>query len=80
MAGLGSTPPTVDAEAGRVVMPVADGPGILPDVAARLAATGLRVSDLALRRPTLDDVFLTLTGRTTTAPSTPDTAPAGRTR
>ena len=27
---------------------------------------GLRVSDLALRRPTLDDVFLTLTGQPTT--------------
>ena len=49
----GSAPaePTVDPDDGRVVMPVADGPAILPDVAARLAAAGLRVSDLALRRP-----------------------------
>ena len=46
-------------------MPVTDGPGMLPDVAARLAAAGLRVSDLALRRPSLDDVFLALTGQTT---------------
>ena len=80
MAGLGSAPPTVDVDAGRVVVPVTDGPGILPDVAARLAATGLRVSDLTLRRPTLDDVFLTLTGQTTAAPVTPDTAAAGRPR
>jgi ABC-2 type transport system ATP-binding protein len=63
LAGLGSGPAVVDAETGRVILPVADGPGILPDVAARLAANGLRVADLALRRPTLDDVFLTLTGR-----------------
>jgi ABC-2 type transport system ATP-binding protein len=81
MAGLGSAPPTVDVDTGRVVVPVTDGPGILPDVAGRLAAAGLRVSDLALRRPTLDDVFLTLTGQPIgTAPSTTDTVAAGRTR
>ncbi|SIM56796.1 ATP-binding cassette domain-containing protein [Micromonospora cremea] len=80
MAGLGLAPPTVDVEAGRVVVPVADGPGVLPEVAARLAASGLRVSDLALRRPTLDDVFLTLTGQSTTAPSASDTITAGSVR
>jgi daunorubicin resistance ABC transporter ATP-binding subunit len=77
IAGLGSAAPTVYAESGRVVVPVSDGPGILPDVADRLASAGLRVSDLALRRPTLDDVFLTLTGQPTTAPSTTDSAIAG---
>ncbi|WP_406080158.1 ATP-binding cassette domain-containing protein [Micromonospora sp. NBC_00858] len=80
MAGLGSAPPTVDVEAGRIVVPVADGPGILPDVAARLATSGLRVSDLALRRPTLDDVFLTLTGQPTTTPSASDTMTTGSVR
>ena len=82
MASLGSAPPTVDIESGRVVVPVADGPGILPDVAARLAASGLRISDLALRRPTLDDVFLTLTGQPTAAPSASasDTITAGSVR
>jgi len=60
MAGLGTAPPVVDADTGRVLVPVTDGPGILPEVAARLAAAGLRVTDLALRRPTLDDVFLAL--------------------
>jgi ABC-2 type transport system ATP-binding protein len=80
MAALGSAPPTVDLDAGRVVIPVADGPGILPQVAARLATAGLRVSDLALRRPTLDDVFLTLTGQSTAAPSQPDAVTAGSIR
>jgi len=81
MAGLGSAPPIVDAEAGRIVVPVADGPGVLPDVAARLATAGLRVSDLTLRRPTLDDVFLALTGQPTiSAPSATDTASAGSRR
>ncbi len=62
LAGIGSAAPTVDADAGLVVVPVRNGPAVLPDIAARLASAGLRVSDLALRRPTLDDVFLTLTG------------------
>jgi ABC-2 type transport system ATP-binding protein len=62
LAGLGSGPPVVDADVGRVVVPLTDGPGILPEVAARLAANDLTVADLALRRPTLDDVFLALTG------------------
>ena len=35
----------------------------------RLDAAGLALSDLALRRPTLDDVFLTLTGQAATTRS-----------
>jgi ABC-2 type transport system ATP-binding protein len=65
MAGLGTDEPTVDADERRVVVPVRNGPAVLPECAARLARTGLQVSDLALRRPTLDDVFLSLTGRST---------------
>jgi daunorubicin resistance ABC transporter ATP-binding subunit len=76
IAGLGSAPPTVDVDAGVIVAPVADGPGILPDVAARLAAHGLWVSDLALRRPTLDDVFLSLTGQPTEQTATAVTTEA----
>ena len=69
LSALGTGEPAVDAAAGRVVLPVADGSAILPQVAARLAAAGLRVSGLALRRPTLEEAFLALTGR-----------PSGRTR
>jgi ABC-2 type transport system ATP-binding protein len=74
LAGLGSGPPAVDAAAGRVVLPVSDGPAILADLAARLAASGLGIADLALRRPTLDDVFLALTGQ----PGTAAPRPGGR--
>ena len=78
MTGLGTGPAVVDPHRDRVVIPVADGPAILPEVAARLAATAARVSDLALRRPSLDDVFLTLTGQpSTTQPSTQDSITAG---
>jgi daunorubicin resistance ABC transporter ATP-binding subunit len=79
MTDLGTAPPSVDLDTGRVVVPVADGPGILPDVAARLAAGGLQISDLALRRPTLDDVFLALTGQPISPLSTSDVSVAART-
>jgi ABC-2 type transport system ATP-binding protein len=69
LAAVGSGPPAVDATAGRVVLPVGDGPAVLAEVAARLAAAGLRIADLTLRRPTLDDVFLALTGETGGPPS-----------
>jgi ABC-2 type transport system ATP-binding protein len=72
LTGLGSGAPSVDPGTGLVVVPVSDGPGILPEVAARLAAAGLRIADLTLRRPSLDDVFLALTGQ--------PTGPAGRPR
>jgi ABC-2 type transport system ATP-binding protein len=68
LAGLGSGPPVLDPHAGRLLIPVTDGPAILPEVAARLAANQLHIADLALRRPTLDDVFLTLTGQPTPPP------------
>ena len=55
----------VELDAGRrsVVAPVTGGASVLMDALRRLDEAGIGVSDVALRRPTLDDVFLTLTGR-----------------
>jgi ABC-2 type transport system ATP-binding protein len=61
LAGLGTGPPVVDARAGRVVLPVTNGPALLTELARRLATAGLQVADLAVRRPSLEEVFLTLT-------------------
>jgi daunorubicin resistance ABC transporter ATP-binding subunit len=79
LAGLGTGPPVVDIRAGRVVGPVTDGPEVLVELARRLATAGLRVAELALRRPSLEDVFLALTGQpgagaTHVAPSGADPA------
>ena len=63
LAGLGTGEPAVDETSDRVILPVADGAGILPEVAGRLAGAGLRVSTLALRRPTLEEAFLALTSQ-----------------
>ena len=54
----------VDADAHQLTVPFAAGGRGLPDALRRLDAAGLEFTDIALRRPTLDDVFLTLTGRT----------------
>jgi len=49
----------------RITVPVSRGAAALADALGRLAAQGVTVRDVALRRPTLDDVFLALTGRDT---------------
>ncbi len=57
-----------DAGSGRVTVPLSDpgstgsGAAALATALGRLSAAGIRVTDVALRKPTLDDVFLALTG------------------
>ena len=55
--------PEIEEEAGRVSAPVGDRVATLTEVVRALDDAGLGVEDIALRRPTLDDVFLRLTGR-----------------
>jgi ABC-2 type transport system ATP-binding protein len=74
VADLGTSPPQVDAQVGEVTVPLSDGVAALPEVVRRLDAAGLALSDLAVRRPTLDDVFLSLTGQAT-QPRDPSDAP-----
>jgi ABC-2 type transport system ATP-binding protein len=62
LAGLGSGAAKGDAVSGQVTLPVTDGAGTLVEVVRRLDQAGIKVADIALRRPTLDDVFLALTG------------------
>lgn len=45
----------------RIAIPAPDGAGTLIEAVGRLAAAGIDVADVALRRPSLDDVFLALT-------------------
>jgi ABC-2 type transport system ATP-binding protein len=52
----------VDAERRYVGTTVAGGPGLLAAVVRDFDAAGVQVEELGLHRPTLDDVFLTLTG------------------
>ena len=57
-------------------VPVADGPRVLMEALRALDADGLAPITLAVREPSLDDVFLTLTGR----PAEPDRPESETTR
>ncbi|MFC8780929.1 ATP-binding cassette domain-containing protein [Streptomyces nigra] len=57
--------PEADETELRVHAPVTDRVAALTDVARTLQDEGVRVEDIGLRRPSLDDVFLSLTGHRT---------------
>ncbi len=59
----GAGEPHVEPERRQVVVPVKAAAGVLAAVVRDLDAAGVGVEDLGLRRPTLDDVLLALTGR-----------------
>ncbi|MGH9250663.1 MAG: ATP-binding cassette domain-containing protein [Acidimicrobiales bacterium] len=52
-----------------LLLPAVDGVATLRHVLHRLDAARITPDDLSLRKPTLDDVFLALTGHTTTNPN-----------
>ncbi|HET9017455.1 MAG TPA: ATP-binding cassette domain-containing protein [Thermomicrobiaceae bacterium] len=63
----------IEADRRAVTAPVDNGPGLLVQIVRDLDAAGIPVDDLALRRATLDEVFLSLTGHAaSTTPSEPD--------
>ncbi|HEV8563179.1 MAG TPA: ATP-binding cassette domain-containing protein [Actinophytocola sp.] len=59
---VGSSDPVIDEKAKRVSVHVDTGPKALIEALRRLDAQDVAVLDVALHRPTLDDVFLALTG------------------
>ena len=65
VAVLAEVPGTshVEAHGYEVTVASEDGAAVISPVAVALAEADLPVMDIALRRPTLDDVFLDLTGR-----------------
>jgi ABC-2 type transport system ATP-binding protein len=67
IAGIGSAPPRLDPELNKASMPVRGGPRELIAAGRALDDAGVALDDLGIRRPSLDDVFLTLTGHTTGA-------------
>jgi len=68
LSAIASGEAHVDPQAGRVSVPVSAGGSVVADAVRLLDAAGIGIADLSLRRPTLDDVFLTLTGHAAEAP------------
>jgi len=63
LESLGEGPAHVDTDARRVSVAVASHEGVLTRAIRELDASGVHVDDIGFRRPTLDEVFLALTGR-----------------
>jgi ABC-2 type transport system ATP-binding protein len=57
-----------------------DGSRALTDSVRRLDDARIELADVALHRPTLDDVFLTLTGRAAEDEGEPEAQPPARAR
>ncbi len=65
IARFGNGKAQADTTTGIVTMPVSGGASVLVDIVRELDKAGTHLSDVVLRRPTLDDVFMKLTGRGT---------------
>ena len=63
LEALGEGPGHVDKEARHVSVAVTSHEGVLTRAIRELDAAGVHVDDIGFRRPTLDAVFLSLTGR-----------------
>jgi ABC-2 type transport system ATP-binding protein len=74
IAGVTGTRAVVEGDTRTVSAPVRDRVATLTEVVRALDGAGLHVEDIALRRPTLDEVFLHLTGRRAQAPTDPGPA------
>ena len=62
LAGLGDGQPRADPDQRRVSLPTTGGTTLLIAAGRRFEEERIPLDDLGIRRPSLDDVFLTLTG------------------
>ncbi|MEU9378562.1 ATP-binding cassette domain-containing protein [Streptomyces sp. NPDC048255] len=62
LAGFGKGETTVEEHTRKLTVPVAGGAKLLAEVIRELDGRGIEIDDIGLRRPTLDDVFVSLTG------------------
>lgn len=64
LARIGSEHPRLDPNTNRVTVPVIDGEDGIAAAVQAVSRAGVAINDIGLRRPTLDEVFLLLTGPT----------------
>jgi ABC-2 type transport system ATP-binding protein len=76
LASLGQGEPQCGDASGTLTLPATGGVALVSQAAHALESSGVTVTELALRRPTLDDVFLTLTGRAAQITAEEPTPPA----
>ncbi|MET7492875.1 ATP-binding cassette domain-containing protein [Streptomyces sp900116325] len=80
LAHLGKGEVTLTQHTRKLTVPVSGGAKLLAEIIRDLDARGVEIDDIGLRRPTLDDVFLSLTGHVAELTETDDngTVPRGR--
>jgi daunorubicin resistance ABC transporter ATP-binding subunit len=69
LAAVAAEPPRSDLDTGRASAAVDGGPGQMAHLLRLLDERAIPIDDIGLRRPTLDEVFLTLTGPSSTVRS-----------
>ncbi|RCG20518.1 ATP-binding cassette domain-containing protein [Streptomyces diacarni] len=62
LRGAGRESCTVEEHTRKLTVPVTGGAKLLAEVIRELDTRGVEIDDIGLRRPTLDDVFISLTG------------------
>ncbi|MFE1416414.1 ATP-binding cassette domain-containing protein [Streptomyces sp. NPDC058746] len=62
LTGFGKGETTVEEHTRKLTVPVSGGAKLLAEVIRELDGRGIEIDDIGLRRPTLDDVFISLTG------------------
>lgn len=67
--------PLLEKNTRKITVPVSGGAKVLADVIRELDSRSIEIDDIGLRRPTLDDVFLSLTGRATVEETEDEEAP-----
>jgi ABC-2 type transport system ATP-binding protein len=78
LADVGADEPKVDEQGRRISVLVDTGPKALIEALRRLDLDGVNVLDVGLHRPTLDDVFLSLTGHAAEEEPEPQRGRRGR--
>ncbi|MFJ3932375.1 MULTISPECIES: ATP-binding cassette domain-containing protein [unclassified Streptomyces] len=74
LAGRGKGEVTVVRHTRKLTVPVTGGAKLLAEVIRDLDARGVEIDDIGLRRPTLDDVFISLTGHAAESAAADDEA------
>ncbi|MFJ2592048.1 ATP-binding cassette domain-containing protein [Streptomyces erythrochromogenes] len=72
LAGFGKGETTIEEHTRKLTVPVSGGAKLLAEVIRELDGRGIEIDDIGLRRPTLDDVFISLTGHAAERPEEQD--------
>ncbi|WP_101256401.1 ATP-binding cassette domain-containing protein [Streptomyces barkulensis] len=78
LRGLGRGAVAVEEHTRRLTVPVVGGAKLLAEAIRELDARGVELDDVGLRRPTLDDVFISLTGHAAQDAEEAGTGPDGK--